>query len=136
MTRPSRCISCGCVKELDEHGRCGLCGASKRASDAGTSYGKQQAILYNPETAPLSEREQPEAEPERQGRFTEPGKCRWCGKNLPPERSSSRIYCDWHCGAAAAREQKRQWREKNAAKTAIPAPIEGAGEKWTAREMY
>ena len=135
MPRPGRCINCGCVKKLDEHGRCGLCGASKSASDSGISYGKRQAILYDPENVKLPEREGNPLDPERRGRFNEPGKCRWCGKPLPEGRAHARLYCDWHCGTAAAREQKRTWREKMAARTEIPAP-EGAGEIWTAREMY
>lgn len=130
-----RCYICLSTHSVNAEGRCSLCQTAHDAVRGGVSYGRYQAILYDPENVKLPEREENPPEPEKRGRFNEPGGCRWCGKPLPEGRGNARFYCDWRCGAAAAREQKRVWREKMAARTEIPAP-KGAGEIWTAREMY
>lgn len=88
--------------EIGPDGRCRLCRDAKAASDAGMSYGKFKAMIY-----------------EKYGETREPPPdlyqtCPECGKIFIPQHRN-RIYCCTNC---QNRQNQRKWQQRKKKKEA------------------
>ena len=100
-----RCWVCGVQGQTDRQGRCRSCRESKAADDAGTSYGRYKARLY----------EQYGEQPDLPADFYR--ECPICHRVFLPRRKNQ-IYDVPACGQIAA---ARKYRQKQRAGHGAPA---------------
>lgn len=104
MVSSNGCKICHSITApLGADGRCRLCRDAKVASDAGTTYGKFKARLYE-RYGYIPEEQQPSYNPFRT--------CPNCGKRFVPKRSNV-IYCGAACGTQASRKRCQKKGDKN-----------------------